>query len=197
MMIDLALILFAYLIGSLASAVLISRLMGLPDPRAHGSGNPGATNVLRLGNRRAAAIALLGDLLKGLLPVLFALALNSSNLTVAAVGLAAFLGHLYPVFFGFRGGKGVATSLGVLLGLSWEVGLACALTWLLTARFSRFSSLAALCAAFMAPLYMYWFGKPGEFQIAALLMTSLLVWRHRINIQNLRNGTESKIGVGG
>ncbi|MEO7558456.1 MAG: glycerol-3-phosphate 1-O-acyltransferase PlsY [Gammaproteobacteria bacterium] len=196
MMIDLALILFSYLIGSLASAVLISRLMGLPDPRAHGSGNPGATNVLRLGNRRAAAIALLGDLLKGLLPVLFAVALDRSNLAVAAVGLAAFLGHLYPVFFGFRGGKGVATSLGVLLGLSWEVGLACALTWLLTARFSRFSSLAALCAAVMAPLYMYWFGKPGEFQIATLLMTSLLVWRHRVNIQNLRNGTESKISVG-
>lgn len=197
MMIDLTLILFSYLVGSLASAVLISRLMGLPDPRAYGSGNPGATNVLRLGNRCAAVIALLGDLLKGLLPVLLALALDRPNLTVAAVGLAAFLGHLYPVFFSFRGGKGVATSLGVLLALSWEVGLACAFTWLFAALFSRFSSLAALCAAFMAPLYMHWFGKPGEFQIVALLMTSLLVWRHRINIQNLRNGTESKIGVGG
>ncbi|MEO5574060.1 MAG: glycerol-3-phosphate 1-O-acyltransferase PlsY [Gammaproteobacteria bacterium] len=197
MMIDLSLILLAYLIGSLASAVLVSRLMGLPDPRAHGSGNPGATNVLRLGNRRAAAIALLGDILKGLLPVLIATGLGASNFTVAAVGLAAFFGHLYPIFFCFRGGKGVATSLGVLFGLSWEVGLAFSITWLLTARFSRFSSLAALCAALMAPLYMHWFGGPREFQIAALIMSTLLIWRHRSNIQNLRNGTESRIGASG
>jgi glycerol-3-phosphate acyltransferase PlsY len=196
MILDIALILFSYLIGSLATAVLVSRFMGLPDPRAHGSGNPGATNVLRLGNRRAAVIALLGDMLKGMLPVLFAATLGAPNLTLAAVGLAAFFGHLYPIFFGFRGGKGVATSLGVLFGLSWEVGLACSVTWLLTARFSRFSSLAALCAAFMAPLYMHWFGGPREFQIAALIMATLLIWRHRSNIQNLRNGTESKISVG-
>ncbi len=193
MITDLALILFAYLIGSLATAVLVSRFMGLPDPRAHGSGNPGATNVLRLGNRRAAIIALLGDMLKGLLPVICAAALGSSNLILAAVGLAAFFGHLYPVFFGFRGGKGVATALGVLTGLCWPVGLACILTWLITARLSRFSSLAALCAAFMAPLYMHWFSGQREFIIAALIMTSLLIWRHRSNIQNLRNGTESKI----
>ncbi|MEO5702869.1 MAG: glycerol-3-phosphate 1-O-acyltransferase PlsY [Gammaproteobacteria bacterium] len=197
MMTDLALIVLSYLIGSLATAVLVSQFMGLPDPRAHGSGNPGATNVLRLGNRRAAAIALLGDILKGLLPVLIAASLGASNLILAAVGLATFFGHLYPVFFGFQGGKGVATSLGVLFGLSWEVGLAFSLTWLLTARLSHFSSLAALCAAFMAPLYMHWFGGPREFQIAALIMSTLLIWRHRSNIQHLRNGTESKISVGG
>ncbi|HLA75307.1 MAG TPA: glycerol-3-phosphate 1-O-acyltransferase PlsY [Gammaproteobacteria bacterium] len=197
MITNLTLILFAYLIGSLASAVIVSKFMGLPDPRTEGSRNPGATNVLRLGNRRAAVIALLGDMLKGFIPVTLAYALEVSSATLAGVGLAAFFGHLYPVFFGFRGGKGVATSLGVLLGLSWPVGLACLATWLITALVSRFSSLAALCAAFMAPLYMHWVGVPAELQIATLIMTTLLIWRHRANIHNLINGTESKIGVRG
>lgn len=194
-MIDAALLLFAYLIGSLASAVIVSRLMGLPDPRTQGSGNPGATNVLRLGNRRAAILVLLGDIVKGLIPVLLAKAFGVTELTLAGVALAAFLGHLYPLFFAFRGGKGVATSLGVLLALSWQVGLMCIVTWLLAAAWSRFSSLGAICAAFMAPLYMHWFGAPHAYQIATIVMTTLLIWRHRGNIQNLLNGTETKIRV--
>ncbi|MEW6354036.1 MAG: glycerol-3-phosphate 1-O-acyltransferase PlsY [Pseudomonadota bacterium] len=195
MIINLALLLFSYLLGSLASAVIVSKWMGLPDPRTRGSRNPGATNVLRLGHRRAAAIALLGDMLKGLIPVLAAHALGASSAVLAGVALAAFLGHLYPVFFGFRGGKGVATSLGVLLGLSWPAGLLCLATWLLVAAVTRISSLAALSAAFMAPLYMHWLGAPAEPLIATVIMTTLLVWRHRGNIQNILNGTESKIGA--
>lgn len=193
MLINLAVLLFSYLTGSLASAVIISKLMGLPDPRSAGSRNPGATNVLRLGNRRAAVIVLLADMLKGLLPVLLAKAAAVPGPVLAGAGLAAFFGHLYPVFFGFRGGKGVATSLGVLLGFAWPVGLACVATWLITAVLSRFSSLAALCAAFMAPLYMHWYGAAQELLIATVIMTTLLVWRHRGNIQNLLNGTETKI----
>lgn len=193
MLINLAVLLFSYLTGSLASAVVVSRLMGLPDPRSAGSRNPGATNVLRLGNRRAAVIVLLADMLKGLLPVLIAKAAAVPGPVLAGAGLAAFFGHLYPVFFGFRGGKGVATSLGVLLGFAWPVGLACVATWLITAVVSRFSSLAALCAAFMAPLYMHWYGAAQELLVATVIMTTLLVWRHRGNIQNLLNGTETKI----
>lgn len=193
MLINLAVLLFSYLTGSLASAVVVSRLMGLPDPRSAGSRNPGATNVLRLGNRRAAVIVLLADMLKGLLPVLIAKAAAVPGPVLAGAGLAAFFGHLYPVFFGFRGGKGVATSLGVLLGFAWPVGLACVATWLITAVVSRFSSLAALCAAFMAPLYMHWYGAAQELLVATVIMTTLLVWRHRGNIQNLLNGTEAKI----
>lgn len=193
MLINLAVLLFSYLTGSLASAVIISKLMGLPDPRSAGSRNPGATNVLRLGNRRAAVIVLLADMLKGLLPVLLAKAAAVPGPVLAGAGLAAFFGHLYPVFFGFRGGKGVATSLGVLLGFAWPVGLACVATWLITAVLSRFSSLAALCAAFMAPLYMHWYGAAQELLVATVIMTTLLVWRHRGNIQNLLNGTETKI----
>lgn len=196
MILTVALLAFSYLMGSLSAAVIVSKLMELPDPRVQGSGNPGATNVLRLGGRRAAIIALFGDILKGLLPVLLGLALGVSNGALAGIALAAFLGHLYPLYFGFRGGKGVATALGVLLGLSPAAGLAALLTWLSLAVLLRFSSLAALGTAFMAPLYLNWLNAPYEFMIAAALMTTWLVWRHRGNIHRLRNGTEPKIGAG-
>lgn len=188
-----ALLVAGYLAGSLSSAILVSKLLGLPDPRSNGSGNPGATNVLRLGGRSAAALTLLGDMLKGLAPVLVAKYLGLPPLGLAGVALAAFLGHLYPVFFGFRGGKGVATFLGVVLGLSWWVGAGVILTWLVMAALARYSSLAALTAAFMAPLYLHWVGAPPEFMLAAVIMTTFIVWRHHSNIRNLMSGTESRI----
>ena len=188
-----ALLIAAYLAGSLSSAILVSKLFGLPDPRSNGSGNPGATNVLRLGGRQAAVLTLLGDMLKGLAPVLVAKYLGLPPPVLAGVALAAFLGHLYPVFFGFRGGKGVATFLGVLLGLSWWVGGGVVLTWLAMAAIARFSSLAALTAAFMAPLYLHWVGAPVEFLIVTVVMTTFLLWRHHGNIRKLLDGTESRI----
>lgn len=188
-----ALIIAAYLAGSISSAILVSKLVGLPDPRANGSGNPGATNVLRLGGKKAAALTLLGDMLKGLAPVLIAKYLGLPPLALAGVALAAFLGHLYPVFFGFRGGKGMATFLGVLLGLSWWVGGAVILTWLIIALLTRYSSLAALSAAFLAPLYLHWIGTPAEFMLVGVIMTTFLLWRHQGNIRNLLSGTEARI----
>ncbi|HEY5789789.1 MAG TPA: glycerol-3-phosphate 1-O-acyltransferase PlsY, partial [Gammaproteobacteria bacterium] len=149
-------VLVAYLLGSLSSAVIVCRLAGLPDPRSGGSGNPGATNVLRLGGKRLAAVTLLGDLLKGLLPVLAARLLGVEPALLGVIALAAFLGHLYPLFFGFRGGKGVATALGVLLGLDWVVGLATLLTWLAVALLSRYSSLSSLVATALAPAWVGW-----------------------------------------
>ena len=192
-MIAAALTLFAYLMGSLSSAIIVARAMGLPDPRTQGSRNPGATNVLRYGGKRAAAITLGGDVLKGLIPVLVAQWVGAGDRTLAAVSLAAFLGHLYPVFFGLRGGKGVATALGVLLGVSWPVGVAAAATWLGMALLFRISSLAALTAALLAPLYLWWWRPSGALLIAVVLISVLLFWRHRSNIQNLAHGTEDKI----
>jgi glycerol-3-phosphate acyltransferase PlsY len=194
MMIDMLLVLAAYLLGSVASAVIVSRALGLPDPRTVGSGNPGATNVLRHGGRRAAALTLAGDVAKGLLPVLAARALGAEPAVVAAVALAAFVGHLYPVFFGFRGGKGVATAGGALLGLAWPVGAASLATWLLVAALLRYSSVAALAAAFLAPAYAMWTGAHPATVIVVAAMAVLLVWRHRSNIRNLLAGTEDKIG---
>lgn len=193
LIIIVALIIAAYLAGSVSSAILASKLAGLPDPRANGSGNPGATNVLRLGGKKAAALTLLGDMLKGLAPVLIAKYMGLPPLALAGVALAAFLGHLYPVFFGFRGGKGVATFLGVLLGLSWWVGGAVILTWLIIALLTRYSSLAALSAAFLAPLYLHWIGAPAEFMLVGVIMTTFLLWRHQGNIRNLLSGTEARI----
>ena len=146
-MLDTTLIALAYLLGSVSTAIIVCKLMGLPDPRTEGSGNPGATNVLRVGGKKAAAITLFGDTLKGLLPVLIARAFTSDPLILGLVGLAAFLGHLYPVFFGFKGGKGVATMLGVLFGYSWWVGLATAATWLIVAKVFKVSSLSAQLVA--------------------------------------------------
>src|SRR5512145_106507 len=149
---NIALVLVAYLLGSLSTAIILCRLMGLPDPRTQGSGNPGATNVLRFGGKKLAAFTLLGDMLKGLLPVVVASFITDNATVLALVAMAAFLGHLYPVFFGFRGGKGVATALGVLLGLSWQVGLAVLVTWVVMALVFRISSLSALIAALLSPL---------------------------------------------
>lgn len=184
----------AYLLGSLSSAVIISRLSGLPDPREEGSKNPGATNVLRLGGKKAAAITLAGDAIKGLIPVLLANALGAEPLIVALVGLAAFIGHLFPVFFGFKGGKGVATAFGVLSGFSGWVGLAVLATWVAVAFISRISSLSALVAATLAPGYVWFILKSGVLAGAALVMAVLLIVRHRTNIERLLKGEESRIG---
>lgn len=193
----------AYLIGSLSFAVIVSRVMGLHDPRTYGSGNPGATNVLRSGSKPAAIMTLLLDALKGFVPVLlvkvFGEQFGLGDNTVALVGLAAFLGHLYPVFFGFKGGKGVATALGVLLGISGWLGLATALTWVIVAVFFRYSSLAALIASIFAPVYyvlcsgIVWNAEP-PITTAIVVMAILLLWRHRENIQRLMAGKESKLG---
>lgn len=180
----------AYLIGSISSAILICRLMGLPDPRGQGSGNPGATNVMRIGGKKAAGITLLGDLLKGLLPVYIAKIFEVPVEILVATGLAAFIGHLYPIFFGFKGGKGVATSLGVLLGISWWLGVVVIVTWLAVYRLGKISSLAALCASTLSPIYA-WF-VVGDLWIVAVasVMTALLLWRHKSNIQRLLTGVE-------
>jgi glycerol-3-phosphate acyltransferase PlsY len=194
MTLPLLLVAAAYLLGSVSSAIIVCRLLGLPDPRGEGSGNPGATNVLRIGGKKAAAVTLIGDMLKGLLPVLAAKLLGAGMAVQAAVALAAFLGHLYPVFFGFRGGKGVATALGVLLGLHWPVGLLTIATWLLIARVFRISSLAALLSLLVTPVYVWWLIPEPALIIALLVMLILLFWRHRSNIRNLLAGRESRIG---
>jgi len=188
----------AYLVGSLSFAVIISRLMGLADPRSYGSGNPGATNVLRSGNKAAALLTLAFDVLKGYLPVMVALLwqerLGLGPFAIALVGLAAFLGHLWPVYFRFQGGKGVATAAGVLLALNPVLGAATLASWLLIAVFFRYSSLASLVAAAFAPFFqlLIWGVKPA--MLCIVPMSLLLVWRHGPNIRKLLAGTESKIG---
>ncbi|RQP25018.1 glycerol-3-phosphate 1-O-acyltransferase PlsY [Piscinibacter terrae] len=188
----------AYLIGSLSFAVIVSRLMGLNDPRTYGSGNPGATNVLRSGNKKAAILTLVFDALKGFVPVLlvklFGERFGLGEGTLALVGLAAFLGHLWPVFFKFEGGKGVATAAGVLLGIEPLLGLATLGTWIIIAFFFRYSSLAAIVAAIFAPFYQLLIWGGGPVAGAVLVMGLLLIWRHSANIQKLIKGTESKIG---
>jgi glycerol-3-phosphate acyltransferase PlsY len=194
----------AYLVGSLSFAVIVSRAMGLADPRSYGSGNPGATNVLRSGSRAAAVATLMLDALKGLLPVLavqlFGERFGLREGTLALVGLAAFLGHLYPVFFRFQGGKGVATFIGVVFGIHWLLGVATGITWLIIAFFFRYSSLASLIAGVFAPVYyllgdrLQWYAeKPVA--LALFVMALLLAWRHRANIQRLLQGTESRLGA--
>lgn len=192
---DYILIFASYLIGSLSSAIIVCKLMSLPDPRGEGSGNPGATNVLRFGGKKAAAITLAGDMIKGLIPVLIAKYMDISILGIALVGLAAFLGHLYPVFFQFKGGKGVATMLGVLFGFSWWVGLATAGTWLFMAKIVKISSLSALVATLLAPVYVWLWYDNIEAITATAVMTIILFWRHRSNIQNLIKGSEGSIGT--
>jgi len=183
----------AYLIGSVSSAIIICRLMGLPDPREQGSGNPGATNVMRIGGKKAAGITLLGDLLKGLIPVYGANLFGVPGELLAATGLAAFLGHLYPVFFGFKGGKGVATTIGVLLGYSWFLGLAFVATWLVIYKISKISSLSALIAAVLAPAYAWFIIGSPTLVAASALMTAILLWRHKSNIERLLAGEEASI----
>jgi glycerol-3-phosphate acyltransferase PlsY len=199
-------VLLAYLMGSLSFAVIVSRLMGLKDPRSYGSKNPGATNVLRSGNRAAAVATLLLDGLKGWLPVVlvkwFGHDYGLEDGTIAAVAFAAFLGHLFPLFFKFEGGKGVATAAGALFGIHWLLGLATLATWLIVAYFSRYSSMASIASAAFAPLF-YLMGDRGPWYAersilaAILLIGALLVFRHRENISKLIKGTESKLGSGG
>ncbi|QGM20921.1 glycerol-3-phosphate 1-O-acyltransferase PlsY [Spiribacter sp. 2438] len=193
-MIEGLLLILGYLAGSVSAGILVARALGLGDPREAGSGNPGATNVLRLGGRRAAAITLLVDALKGVIPVLIAHAAGLSVPWLAAVGLAAFIGHLYPVFFGFRGGKGVATGFGVLLAWSWPVGVAALLTWAVAAGLVRISSVGALASFLLAPVYCLVLVDSPTLAAATAVMTALIVWRHRGNIQRLINGTEGRLG---
>ena len=188
---------FAYLIGSISFAVVVSKCMRLPDPYSYGSGNPGATNVLRTGNKRAAVLTLLGDALKGFLAVILArLVLGEAMVTQGAaawifcgVVIAVFLGHLYPLFHGFKGGKGVATACGILFGINLTLGLATLATWLIVAFFLRYSSLAALAAAVFGPIYFVFLFGFQPLAIALSVVCALLIWRHRSNIRNLMNGT--------
>ena len=201
---SIAAIVAAYLVGSLAFAVIVSRAMGLADPRTFGSGNPGATNVLRSGSKPAAVVTLLLDAMKGFVPVMlvkhFGRPYGLEEGTMALVGLAAFLGHLYPVFFRFEGGKGVATFIGVVFGIDWLLGAATGLTWLIIAFFFRYSSLASLVSALFAPVY-YLFGDRLKWYaerpvtMALFAMALLLAWRHRANIERLVKGTESRLGA--
>lgn len=188
------LVVVAYLIGSITTAVLVARALRLPDPRSLGSGNPGATNVLRMAGKKAAALTLLGDLLKGAIPVWLARGLGLDGWDLAAVALAAFLGHIFPVFFGFRGGKGVATGLGVYLALSVPLTLALAAVWLTVALLFRISSLAALSAALSAPLLSHWLLPGAPYLTLAMVLALLLLWRHQGNIQRILAGTEKRIG---
>jgi glycerol-3-phosphate acyltransferase PlsY len=192
--IDIAAAAFAYLLGSVSSAIVVCRLAGLPDPRTEGSGNPGATNVLRYGGRKVAAIVLLGDVLKGLIPVMVARLLELQPPVVAVIGVAAFIGHLYPVFFGFKGGKGVATSLGVLLGWAWPAGVILAAVWVGMAMVFRISSLSAITAAIIAPAVVWLAQAPAAYVTSTAVMSLVLLWRHRSNIRNLLRGAEPRIG---
>jgi glycerol-3-phosphate acyltransferase PlsY len=184
----------AYFFGSISSAIVVARIMGLADPRDVGSKNPGATNVLRYGGKLAAVLTLLGDVLKGAAPVMIAHMLTDDSIVLAATAFAAFLGHLFPVFFGFHGGKGVATALGVWLALNVWIGLLLVITWLLTALVTRYSSLSALVIAGIAPLYIAWLMPGTAYLVAMVMMSALLFYRHRSNIRKLIAGHETKIG---
>jgi glycerol-3-phosphate acyltransferase PlsY len=193
----------AYLLGSVPFAVVVSKAMGLPDPYTHGSKNPGATNVLRTGNKLAAVLTLLGDAAKGWVAVTIARAVlgdpisSDNNLMLGLVAIAVFLGHLYPIFYRFKGGKGVATAAGILFAISWVLGLATLGTWLIVAFFMRYSSLAALSAAAFAPLYFTFLFGLQPMGLAILVMSLLLIYRHRSNIRNLMNGTETRLAKKG
>lgn len=186
--------LVGYLVGSVSSAVMVARLMGLADPRATGSRNPGATNILRYGGKLAAVCTLAGDVAKGFVVVALARMYSDHSWLIAATGLCAFLGHLYPVFFRFHGGKGVATALGVWLALVPLVGVLLLSTWLAVAALYRYSSLAAISAAIAAPFYVWWLSPVAPHLVLSVVMTGLMLWRHRSNIQNLIGGTEGRIG---
>lgn len=187
--------LFGYLLGSVSTSIITCKVMGLPDPRTVGSNNPGATNVLRAGGKKAAVITLLGDILKGLTPVLIAVFSGMQNEVIAAAGMAAFLGHLFPLYYGFKGGKGVATILGVLLGTNWMLGLGTIGIWIFTALTFRYSSLSALVAAGGSPVLTWFITQSAVITISVTFMAMLLIWRHKKNIQNLLSGQEDKIGA--
>ena len=187
----LALLSFAYLLGSISAAILLSRIMGFEDPRSQGSKNPGATNVLRIAGKKAAFFTLLGDFLKGLIPVLLAQLLGADALIVALTGFAAFCGHCFPLFFNFRGGKGVATAIAATLAFDWVAGVILVSIWLLFAKVFRISSLAAIVSFTMLPFVVYW--RIPDAAVAAVFagLSIILIWRHRGNIQRLLHGTES------
>ncbi|CDG22660.1 Glycerol-3-phosphate acyltransferase [Xenorhabdus poinarii G6] len=189
--IALGMIVFAYLCGSMSSAIVISRLAGLPDPRQHGSGNPGATNVLRIGGKWAALAVLLCDVLKGLIPVWLAYKLSISPFYLGIIAITACLGHIYPLFFHFKGGKGVATAFGAIAAIGWDLMGLVAGTWLLTVLLSGYSSLGAIVSALIAPFYVWWF-KP-EFTFPVAMLSCLILMRHHDNIQRLWRGQESRI----
>ena len=197
-MFNLLAIIAAYLIGSLSFAVIVSKYYGMDDPRTYGSGNPGATNVLRSGKKKAAALTLLGDAVKGLVAVILARclqnALNLSDATIALVAIAALVGHMWPIFFNFKGGKGVATALGVLLALSPATALLCALIWLVMAFGFKVSSLAALVATICAPIFAFFMMPHASWAWVTVFIAALVLYRHKSNIQNLIQGKESKIG---
>lgn len=185
----------AYLLGSIAFGILISRLFGLADPRTVGSGNPGATNVLRSGKKLAALFTLLGDAFKGWLPVWLAIQSHLDVWVISAIGLAVFVGHLYPIYFKFKGGKGVATALGVMLAISPWLALTASVTWGVVFFFSRYASLASILAALFSPIFAYYlFSLYAKFVLLVFVMALLLVWRHRGNIEKLLNGTEAGFG---
>lgn len=184
-MLEVMVIIGSYLLGSISSAIIVCKVMGLSDPREAGSGNPGATNVKRLYGLKPAGVTLVGDILKGLLPVLIAHQLEFSALIIALVGFSAFVGHLFPIFFQFKGGKGVATMLGVMFGLSLPIGLAVAMTWLFVAKVLKISSVSALVATALAPVYIFFLSGEVNWVVLTLLMTVILFWRHKSNIKDL------------
>ncbi|WP_037587716.1 glycerol-3-phosphate 1-O-acyltransferase PlsY [Stenoxybacter acetivorans] len=197
-MVNFLAVLFAYLLGSLSFAIIISKIFGIADPRQYGSGNPGATNVLRSGKKAAAALTLLGDAFKGWLAVWLAMYFQSefglTDTTIALVAIAVLAGHLWPIFFGFKGGKGVATAVGVLLALSWPTALICVLVWLIMALGLKISSLAAIVATLISPLAACFFMPFFSYIIATAIIALLILWRHKTNISNLLSGRETKIG---
>ncbi|WP_334109147.1 glycerol-3-phosphate 1-O-acyltransferase PlsY [Methylobacillus sp.] len=189
-----AFVILAYLLGSVSFGILVSRAFGLPDPRTVGSGNPGATNVLRSGKKLAALLTLLGDAAKGWLPVWLAQVYGLEVDVVCWIALAVFLGHLYPVFYRFKGGKGVATALGVLLAFSPLLAGLALLSWIVIFALTKFSSLAALTAAVLAPGFAWWLLLPIQYIVVVFVLSLLLIWRHRSNIRKLLDGTESGFG---
>jgi glycerol-3-phosphate acyltransferase PlsY len=188
---SLVLICFAYLLGSISSAILLSKIMGFEDPRSEGSNNPGATNVLRIAGKKAAFFTLVGDFLKGIVPVLLAHWLEVDQLVIALTAFAAFFGHCFPLFFGFKGGKGVATALAATLGFNWIAGIMLIGIWLLFAKVFKISSLAAIIAFTALPLLIYWRTQDLQASMVFVALSVILIWRHKDNIQRLISGTES------
>jgi len=184
----------AYLIGSFSTAIITCKIMGIKDPRQTGSNNPGATNVLRHGGKKAAIITLIGDMIKGLIPVLITLQFQTDSLIIGLVGLFALLGHIFPVYYGFKGGKGVATYYGVILGIHWQVGLIALIIWLFVAAALKISSLSALISIFLTPLILWYFSQSIELSSAVALMSLIVFWRHKRNIKSILQGSEVKIG---
>lgn len=191
---ELTLVLLAYFLGSINSAIVVCKIMGLPSPRTAGSGNPGATNVLRLGSKKAAGFTLAGDVLKGVIPILLGHALHLPPVTLGWIALAAILGHIFPIFFDFKGGKGVATAMGALFAINLFLGLATGITWLIIAKIFKLSSLAAIIALILTPVYAYFIINPTVV-LPLTMITVLILFRHKDNMKRIIKGQESKIGA--